>query len=406
MKSRILNATVWVAALGYFVDMYDVSLFGIVRIASLKAIGVTQPTALLTTGAYLINCQMIGMLLGGILWGILGDKRGRLSVLFGSILIYSAANLLNPFVTSVDQYALLRFIAGVGLAGELGAAITLVAEVMPKERRGYGTTIVATLGLCGSATAALVGDFFPWKTAYFIGGGMGLVLLATRFNILESGMFEASHQKTGVARGSVKMLLQPKRLGRYLRCILVGIPIWFVTGILITFSPEFARNLNVSEPVSVAKAGLAVAIGLAIGDLASGLLSQWLKSRKRALGAFLAGLAALTTTFLGVHGLSTPIFYTICFGLGIFAGYWAVFVTVAAEQFGTNLRSTAATTVPNFVRGSLVALNTVFTALHVRAGLPVIESAALIGVTVFATGFIALWGLQETYGKDLDYVEA
>jgi MFS transporter, putative metabolite:H+ symporter len=403
--SQILNMTVWVAALGYFVDMYDISLFGIVRVTSLKAIGITEPAALLTTGAYLINCQMFGMLLGGILWGILGDKRGRLSVLFGSIMIYSGANLLNAFITNVDQYALLRFIAGVGLAGELGAAITLVSEVMPKEVRGYGTTIVATLGLCGSATAALVGDFFTWKVAYLVGGAMGLCLLATRFNILESGMFTAVH-RPGVRRGAIGMLFKRQRLGRYVKCILIGVPIWFVTGVLMTFAPEFARNMDVTAPVTVGKAVLVVAIGLTLGDLASGLLSQWLKSRKLAVGAFLSGMAALATVYLTVHGLSPTSFYALCFCLGICAGYWAVFVTIAAEQFGTNLRSTVATTVPNFVRGSLVLVNLGFTALHTRQELSVVHSAMIIGMFCFAGAFISLFGLEETYGKDLNFNES
>ncbi len=402
-KNWILNSTVWIAALGYFVDMYDLSLFGIVRMPSLKAIGITDPSQLLIQGAFLANWQMIGMMVGGVLWGILGDRRGRLSVLFGSILLYSLANLANAFVGDLTTYAVLRFLAGLGLAGELGAAITLVSEVMPKEVRGYGTTIVATLGLCGSAAAGLVGDFFQWQTAYIVGGVMGLGLLVTRFKIIESGMFEKMHS-AGIRKGDILMLFSKERFGRYLSCILIGVPIYFVTGVLISYSPEFAKSMGVTEPVTVAKAVLAVAIGLALGDLASGLLSQYLKSRKKAVGIFLTGAFAFVCAYLLIPGLSLTAFYGLCFAMGLCAGYWAVLVTVASEQFGTNLRSTVTTTVPNFVRGSLVLGNLSFTALLARH-LPVIQCAMIVGSVCFALAFSALWRMQETYGKDLNFIE-
>jgi MFS family permease len=402
-KSWIKNTTLWVAALGYFVDMYDLSLFGIVRMPSLKAIGITDPQQLLIQGAFLANWQMIGMMIGGVLWGILGDRKGRLSVLFGSILLYSLANLANAFVTDLTTYAVLRFLAGLGLAGELGAAITLVSEVMPKEVRGYGTTIVATLGLCGSAAAGLVGDLFQWQTAYIVGGVMGLCLLVTRFKIFESGMFEKMHQK-GIRKGDILMLFSPQRFGRYLSCILIGVPIYFVTGVLISYSPEFAKAMGVTEPITVARAVLAVAIGLAIGDLASGLLSQYLKSRKKAVGVFLLGALGFVCAYLTIPGMSVTTFYALCFAMGVCAGYWAVLVTVASEQFGTNLRATVTTTVPNFVRGSLVLGNIAFTALLARH-LPVIQCAMLVGAVCFGLALIALWRLQETFGKDLNFTE-
>ncbi|MFL5813074.1 MAG: MFS transporter [Bdellovibrionia bacterium] len=402
-KSWIFNTTVWVAALGYFVDMYDLSLFGIVRMPSLKAIGVTDPAQLLIQGAYLANWQMTGMMVGGVLWGILGDRRGRLSVLFGSILLYSLANIANAFVGDLTSYAALRFLAGLGLAGELGAAITLVAEVMPKEVRGYGTTIVATLGLCGSAAAGIVGDTFQWQTAYIVGGVMGLFLLVTRFKIFESGMFEKMHH-AGIRKGDVMMLFSKERFPRYLSCILIGVPIYFVTGVLISYSPEFAKAIGVTQPVTVARAVLFVAIGLALGDLASGLFSQYLKSRKKAVGVFLLGAFAFVCAYLTIPGMSVSVFYGLCLAMGICAGYWAVLVTIASEQFGTNLRATVTTTVPNFVRGSLVLGNLSFTALMARK-LPIVECAMIVGGVAFCFAFIALWKLQETYGKELNYTE-
>lgn len=403
---QVMNATVIVAALGYFVDMYDLSLFGIVRISSLKALGYTDPKDLLRFGAMLYNYQMSGMIVGGIFWGILGDKRGRLTVLFGSILLYSLANIANAFVTNIETYAALRFIAGVGLAGELGAAITLVAESLPKDIRGYGTTIVATLGLCGSAAAALVGDFFPWQTAYIIGGVMGLLLLAARFKMSESGMFSSHNNASNHHKGDVRLLLQPSRLKKYLCCILIGVPIWFITGVLVTFSPEFSRALNVQGgEISVGHAVLAVSIGLALGDLASGILSQLLESRKKALMIFILFTMVLAMIYLGIPGLSSNIFYALCFLMGIGAGYWAVFVTVASEQFGTNLRSTVTTTVPNFVRGFLVLINISFSYLHISLGWEVVKSASLIGAVLFALALVSLFFLEETFGKNLDYLE-
>lgn len=402
-KNWLLNTTVWVAALGYFVDMYDLSLFGIVRMPSLKAVGVTDPSQLLIQGAFLANWQMIGMMIGGVLWGVLGDRRGRLSVLFGSILLYSIANIANAFVHDLNTYAALRFLAGLGLAGELGAAITLVAEVMPKEVRGYGTTIVATLGICGSAAAGIVGDYFQWQTAYIVGGLMGICLLVTRFKIIESGMFEKLHT-SNIRKGDIRMLFSKERFGRYINCILIGVPIYFVTGILISYSPEFAKALGVTGTVTVGRAVLFVAIGLACGDLASGLLSQYLKSRKKAVGVFLLGALAFVCAYLMVPGMNLETFYGLCFAMGLFAGYWAVLVTIASEQFGTNLRATVATTVPNFVRGSLVIGNLFFTTLLARK-LPSLQCAMIVGAICFFFAFVALWNLQETYGKDLNYTE-
>ena len=176
------------------VDMYDLFLFSINRVSSLKSLHISGEQ-LLADGIMLLNLQMAGMLIGGIFWGIMGDKKGRLSVLFGSILIYSIANIGNGFVTTVTQYAVLRFIAGFGLAGELGAGITLVTEILPKERRGYGTTLVATVGIMGALLAYFVSHLFDWRTAYFIGGGLGLILMILRVRVFESGMFMKLKEK-------------------------------------------------------------------------------------------------------------------------------------------------------------------------------------------------------------------
>jgi MFS transporter, putative metabolite:H+ symporter len=405
MKISKLNrahVAVTVAALGYFVDIYDLILFSIVRVPSLKDLGF-QDAALFSNGVWLLNMQMSGMLLGGLIWGILGDKRGRLSVLFGSIILYSVANIANGMVESMWSYSMWRFIAGIGLAGELGAGITLVAEVMSKEKRGYGTTIVASFGICGALLAANVAEWLDWRNAFYVGGVLGLALLVLRIAVFESHMFEEC-KKAPAKRGDFLYLLKStKNFAKYMRCILIGVPIWFVIAILITFSPEFAGVLNVQGTVSAGKAVMYCYLGLAIGDLASGLLSQWLRSRRRVVFAFLTLTAMTIVIYLTWTGLSVAWFYGICCLLGFATGYWALFVTIGTEQFGTNLRATVTTTVPNFVRGAVVPMTASFAVLKTSIG--IIPAAASLAVVVMAIAYGSLYGMEETFGKDLGYLE-
>ncbi len=401
--ARAVRMAIIVAALGYFVDIYDLVLFSIVRVKSLQGIGITEPNALLEKGVLLINMQMGGMLVGGILWGVIGDKRGRLSVLFGSIMLYSLANILNGFVDSIEAYAALRFIAGVGLAGELGAGITLVSEIMHRHSRGYGTTIVASIGICGAVVAALVGDMFSWRTAYFVGGGLGVGLLVLRIGVYESGMFEAV-KKTSVQRGNFfKLFSTAERAKRYVGIVLIGIPIWYVVGILVTFSPEIGKAMGMVTPPNAGRAILFTYVGLALGDLSSGALSQIIKSRKRAVTAFLCWTTGGIVLYFLAAAQSLTVFYGVCVVMGFGAGYWAVFVTVASEQFGTNMRATATTSAPNLVRGAVVLLTSGFNALKGRVG--VVESAMVVGAFTLIAAFVALRAMGETYGKDLDYLE-
>jgi len=400
---RAVNLAVAVAALGYFVDLYDLILFSIIRIKSLEGLGVPA-SELMDKGVLLLNMQMGGMFIGGIVWGILGDRRGRLSVLFGSIILYSLANIANGLVDSVESYAVVRLLAGVGLAGELGAGITLVSESMTKETRGWGTTIVASMGFLGGITAALVGDVFPWRTAYFIGGGLGLALLALRVGVLESGMFQQLRELT-VRRGDFFSLFRSRaRAWRYLSVILMGVPIWYVVGILITFSLEIGTALGMNPAPHAGRAVLACYVGLFFGDLGSGLSSQVFRTRKKVVGAFVLITAAFVVVYFVTAPSSLTAFYAICGALGFGTGYWAVFVTIASEQFGTNIRATVTTTSPNFVRGSVVLLTSAFQAGKDLFG--VSGSAVVVGIVTFALALVALAGLEETFGKDLDYIES
>lgn len=398
-----LAAAILVASLGYFVDIYDLLLFSIVRVPSLKSLGLTG-AEVTDTGIMLLNIQMFGLLIGGIFWGMLGDKKGRLSVLFGSIFLYSIANIANGFVHSVGAYSLWRFIAGLGLAGELGAGITLVAELMPKEKRGYATTLVAGVGIAGAVVAYNVAESFDWRTSFFIGGGLGLVLLILRIGVAESGMF--SETKNAANRGNFLALFKNKTtFYKYIRCILIGIPLWFVVGVLITLSPEFGKVFRVQGEVS---AGAAVAWtygGIIVGDIVGGLLSQWLKSRLKVMYIYLTISVAGVIAYFTLYDLSLTHFYWLCGILGITCGYWVIFMTIATEQFGTNIRATVTTTVPNFVRGSVVPLTLLFQLLKHGFNGSVIYSGITVAAISFTIAFLALGKMKDTFSKDLDYVE-
>lgn len=402
--SQIFNLTVFVAALGYFVDMFDLLLFPIVRQPSLTDLGIPRGDAQLPATYLLLNSQMVGMLLGGIFWGVLGDKKGRLSTLFGSIALYSVANIGNAFVHGLGPYAAWRFLAGLGLAGELGAAVTLVSEILPKDLRAYGTAIVAGVGIFGTVTASLVGKYFPWRSAYLVGGGLGLVLLVTRFSLRESAMFRDLGGQAGVTRGDfLSLFTRGERFFRYLRCILIGLPTWFVVAILITSAPEFAPKIGVTGPVA---AGTAVAFcysGITLGSFASGILSQIWRSRRKVVLLFILGTLAGVAFYLTVRGLTPTAFYLLAGYLGLMAGYWAVFVTIAAEQFGTNLRATVATTVPNFVRGAVPLITGSFAFL--RGSLGYVGSAWAVGGACIVLALVSLMGMAETAGRDLDFLE-
>lgn len=398
----LLQIPVLVAALGYFVDMYDLFLFSVVRVPSLKALGVTGDQ-LLPEGVFLLNMQLIGLLIGGVLWGILGDKRGRLSVLFGSILLYSLANIANGMVTTLNQYAVLRFIAGIGLAGELGAGITLVAEVLPKQLRSYGSILVATMGVLGAILAYFVADLFAWRMSYYVGGGLGLLLLLLRVNVFESGLFVDLKSKS-VERGNfLSLLSNPQRLRKYLLAIVVGIPLWFVVGILITFSPEFGAHAGLSEPIVAGKAVMLAFAGQTLGDVVSGVLSQRLKSRKKAIRIFMLLSFSVMLVYLLAPLQQTAQLYLLCACLGFCNGYWTLFIVMAAELFGTNVRATVATSVPNFVRGATVPLTSLFVLLKPIMGLT--YGALLIGAVIVSMSLLALHFLEETFSKDMDYLE-
>ena len=402
---RLLNTAVIVAALGYFVDIYDLLLFGFVRQKSLLSLGFSKEQAF-DIGLSLQNWQMFGMLVGGILWGVLGDKRGRVSVLYFSIALYTVANLLNGLATGYADYAFYRFIAGVGLAGELGAGITLVAEILPKQKRGLGTMLVASIGLSGALLAWGIDKLFDWRSCYFVGGGLGLVLLAVRIRVSDSGIFKTLKTQQHVNRGDFFALFTNKdRFIRFLRCIFIGTTTWFVIGVLVFFSPEFGaakglQGINAGNAIAIAY------IGLIIGDLVSGLLSQYLRSRVKVMWLFLMLDLIAVLVYLAAPFSSAAWFYFSHFTLGFSVGFWVIFVTIGAEQFGTNLRSTVATSVPNFARGMQVPINESFKYLKSAAVTgSVISAAYIVGAVCLFIAFLAVYGLKETFDQDLDYVE-
>ena len=423
IPNRKIVILIIVAALGYFVDIYDLVLFGVVKAESLNQIMLGASDELkAATGKYLFNMQMLGMLIGGLLWGVIGDKKGRLKVLFGSILLYSLANIVNAFVTDVTTYSVVRVIAGIGLAGELGAGITLVSEMMSKEKRGYGTMIIVTFGALGAVVASLVGSegtfiakllldltgitFANWQVAYIVGGLMGLFLLLLRVGTIESDFFKNVKNEGHIKKGDLKLIFfNRENFIKYIHCILIGIPIWYIIGLLIMNSKDNFGPLLGIQDIENGKAVMYAYIGLSFGDLLSGILSQILKSRKIVVGIYLAFTLVLTISFLFFSkGISKEAYYIFCFLLGTGTGYWAIFVTIAAEQFGTNIRSTAANTIPNFVRGSVNIIVLLFTFL-VSMSVSDDWSALIVGLIFIGLAFYSISRLKETFGKDLNYIE-
>jgi len=415
-KSAV-NKIIIVAALGYFVDIYDLLLFGVERTESLREILKLQFPLLPESarellnpvyGKMLLNWQMAGMLVGGIFWGILGDKKGRLSVLFGSILTYSLANIANGMIQTTDWYIFLRFISGFGLAGELGAGITLVSESMTKEKRGYGATIVATVGVFGAVVAGFMGDVITnWRYSFYLGGIMGLALLFLRIGVMESGMFDYLKKENQVKRGNLSLLFSNKKnIKKYLCIVLVTVPVWYVMGTLVLFSPEYAVLLGLPEKsISAGKAIMFAYAGITLGDVVSGLLSQWLKSRKKALGLFLVLTVIGVFSYFMFGGTSVFVFYSIIAFIGFATGYWAVFISAASELFGTNIRATAATTAPNFVRSSTILISLLLDLLIILFSKNKLLATQVTGIIVLLAEFIALYHLEETFNKDLNYIE-
>ena len=402
----LLSLPVFVAALGYFVDVYDLLLFTIVRQPSVMAVGATAET-IIVDSAHIINWQMSGLLIGGILWGVIGDKKGRLKVLFGSILLYSIANILTSFVQNVDQYAYCRFIGGIGLAGELGAGITLVSEMLPKNKRGIGTSMVAGIGLFGAVFAYFTFQYTKdWRLCYQIGGVLGVFLLILRIRVAESFMFESAKVANVVKGNFLQFFNNKKRFSKYLKAILIGLPTWFVIGVLVNYSNKFATGLYGVNLIDSGRSVMFAYVGIAIGDLVIGYVSQYFKSRKKALLIFYILNTVAMILFFSTINSNDSSMYAICGLLGFSTGYWAIFNTMAAEQFGTNLRATAATTIPNMVRGALPLINFLFLdILQKQLGWTIIQSGILTGVIVMSITIIAFVFTEETYHKDLDYLE-
>ena len=405
----IISIPVIVAALGYFVDIYDLLLFTIVREPSLKGLGVviTDKVAVLAASTNIINWQMIGLLIGGILWGTIGDKKGRLSVLFGSIAMYSIANFVTAYVQTVEHYAWARFVAGIGLAGELGAGITLISELLPKNKRGVGTSLVAGIGLFGAVFAYFTFKVTnDWRLCYKIGGGLGILLLLLRISVAESGMFQQTKMQD-VQRGNFLMFFNNgHRFKKYILAILIGLPTWYVIGILVNYSNRFAKEFYPDNHIESGRAIMYAYVGIAFGDILIGLLSQYFKSRKKALFSFYTLCIASLILFFSGFITNDNRLYLACGLLGFSTGFWAIFVTMGAEQFGTNLRATAATTIPNMVRGSLPLINLLFLDLFQKNwGFTLTKSGIITGIIVMSITLVAAYFTEETFSKDLNYVE-
>lgn len=397
-----LNLTLWVASLGYFIDMYDYATYGNNRVSSLKALGVIDPAKIMSIGMWINNWQTTGLIVGGLITGILGDKLGRKSVLFGSILLYSLASLASAFVTDVNTYCVLRTLGGLGLAGEVGVAVTLVNEILSTEIRGWATSVLAAIGISGFLAAAIASLVLNWRTCFAIGGVAGLLLLVLRMRVVESGMFDRV-KSANVPRGRFLMLLKPKRIGIYLACIAAAAPMYFIAGLFVPYAPEFARAIGIKQTVTVGSVAIVATIGTGIGDLLSGFISQVLGNRKKVVGAAILIMSVLTAVCLFAVGHNIRLFYAVMFALGVAGGYYAVYATMVAEQFGTNLRSTATTSVTNFARGTAIVIRLAFVGL--LAWFSSTRGAAVVAGVCIALALLSLLIVRETYGKSLDYLE-
>ena len=398
----LFSLPVIVSALGFFVDVYDMLIFSIVRVPSLQSMGLSEEDVS-RIGTYILNWQQAGLFVGGILWGVLGDKRGRLSVLFGSIFTYSLANIGCSFVQDTNTYALLRFVAGVGLSGEIGAAITLVSEIVPAKIRSLGPTLVAGVGYLGAVAAYLTQEWFEWRTAYLVGGSLGFLLLLLRISVLESGLFLKLKQEN-IERGNYLYFFSNwKRFSKYAKCVAVGIPTWFVVAILGTLGNEFGKALGIAEPISAGKCVMFIYFGLTAGDFVSGILSQKIKSRRKAIIYLIAFSGVLSLIYLSSITSTPTQFYLICFLTGLFTGYIGLYLMMVSELYGTNLRATATTSVPSIVRGLVIPMTLSFQALKPSWG--TIGSAIILGIICYGVAILALFYLEETFGKDLEFME-
>lgn len=397
---KIMNATVLVTALGYLVDVYDMIIFYVLRRTSLMDLGI-EGEALTDIGMTMINMQMIGLILGGIFFGILGDKIGRKKCLLGSILVYSLATLACAFVQNVDHYTWLRFIAGFGLAGEVGIGVALITEAMGQKKRGMGVTLFAFIGIGGAVIAGIAAELMDWRTCYIVGGVAGLLLLLTRVLLMESGLFETT-KASGIERGNFLRLIKEPKLGlRYLCCILIGMPIMFVIGVPWALGPEIGEAMGMLFAV---KASLTMGIGYAgmmVGDVVAGLISQKLGSRRKTVFIFIIIASISIGAFLMQRELSLFDYYVFCAWLGFTIGYWVNLITIAAEQFGTNLRATVAASVPNLARATLVPMNLLLGWLKPEHG--ILTSAGIVAVLAVVIALLALTQIRETFHEDMNY---
>jgi MFS family permease len=401
MKRHIWLAII-ASALGFFVDLYDIIILSIVRSKSLLELGVPE-TELLSKGVFLINIQMVGMLIGGFVWGIIGDKMGRLSVLFGSIILYSTATFANAYAPNFEIYLFLRFLAGVGLAGELGAAITLVTEQMPQKYRGIGPAIIGGSGMLGAIVGAYIGGKYSWQFTYQLGGGLGFALLILRLGVLESGLFNAMKDKTS-NKGNLRLLFKNKDyIIKYISICVLGFPVWYVNGVVMTFTPEIAKAWGMTEIPSVSSVFTYYFIGLTFGDLTGGFVSQYLKSRKKAIRLYLSIYAVAAMVFFTVGNHSLTLYYGLLLFLGFCVGYSIVLLTLAAEQYGTNIRATVTTSTLNILRATVIPQTLLFGFLSPYIG--IVNSAMVVGVVAILLAFWGLSNLEETFHKDLNYME-
>lgn len=410
-KEQSIALLILVASLGYFVDAYDLIIASVVRSSAIVELGLAQVgTPEHTKYAQLFEyVQSAGILLGGIIFGVYSDKKGRKKALYYSIAIYSIANILNgllsasvPFVGTV--YCILRFICGFALAAELSIGIVMISETMKAKHRGYGTMIVVSFGILGAVLAAVLFEFIGihWQTLYLIGGIAGVLLLIFRFSVKETNPFlDLENQES--ERGSWVMIFKNRRLLKILfNAILLGFPIYFFISIPIKFATDYGKELGLTIKGTIPI--IVFYIAMSVSDIIANYLCQLFENRKKVLYFYL-GLCTISVFLLHFYPPTTPEQYFYLFSplMGFASGYWALLITFTNEQIGTNIRSTYTTAVPNVVRSLFIPIQLLLTVLQPTFGTS--TSVFYIGVLAVILALLGLYSLKETWGKNLKFID-
>jgi MFS transporter, putative metabolite:H+ symporter len=381
---------------GYFIDIFDLVLFSTLRISSFEELKITDPTYWTVV---FFNLQMTGILVGGIFWGKMADIKGRSWSFMGTILVFSIANIINGLTSSLTVYGICRFIAGFGLAGEMGSGIALICEKVPDEKRSLYLGFVSSLGCIGAVLSGWLGDIVYWRYLFIGSGFAGILLTLLRKNLLEPDLFRKT-ATLNIPRGQWKTLFQsPPDLIRFILLIFLGIPMWYIIGILWSFSTEMTSTIG----LNIFTSGQAILwgyVGVWMGDMLMPFVSQFLKSRIFTIQICLIMMLLGVIYLFQFQPHSLLSFQLTHIFLGFTIGYWAVYATLCGESFGTNIRALTSTSLPSLIRFSSIPMMIIYqygrdeNELNIALGM---------GLTVLCISMITTYFIKDTFQKDIDF---